>query len=76
MLNIDACQREGNLYILCSRYENIYKSDRVLVVDLKDETLRDILMLPKYNYSSLCFDGNRFYAFNETRCTIDVLEER
>lgn len=76
VLNIDACQSGDNLFILCSRYANTYNSDRILVVDLKNEVLTEVLMLPKYNYGSLCFDGNRYYAFNETLCTIDVLEKR
>ena len=76
VINIDAYQKGNNLYILCSRYENTYKADRILVVDLSNEALKKVFLLPKYNYGSICYDGSRFYAFNETLCTIEVLEER
>jgi hypothetical protein len=76
VLNIDAYQNGDNLYILCSRYENTYKADRILVVDLRNEALKKVFLLPKYNYGSICYDGSSFYAFNEPLCTIEVLEER
>lgn len=75
VLNVDAYLCGDNIYVLCSRFKNNYKSDRILVVDLKQDALKKVLLLPESNYGALCFDGKRFYVFNKSCCSIDVLEE-
>ena len=76
VLNVDSYLYGDELYVLCSRYGRTYKSDRILVVDLNAGIVKKVLMLPESNYGSICFDGYRFYVFNDSKCSIDILEEK
>lgn len=73
ILNIDAYMEGDDLYILCPRYGNEYKSDRIIKVNLQTRKIDAVFALPHSNYRSLCVLDDKLYAFNTTRCSLDVI---
>lgn len=72
-LNIDAYCSGNLLYLLCPRYGKTYKSDRVLEIDLTSGHVTSVLALPDGCYRSICVNDDKLYAFNSTRCSLDVI---
>ncbi len=74
ILHQDAVISESRLFLLCPRYGEQYRVDRILEVDIPSGRPVRVIRLPEGVYGSIALDEDTIYAFNSKRCSLDMLK--